>query len=399
MTMFSLTEDNKGKSLAVFYGNGDTDTIPETHVSFKAIIEKLISGSANDDEIRELSRIIETTVRKMSALSERVSVDGKEVYFDGDPLRGEISDIIKGMFEDGRTLDFKPLVNFLEKAKTNPSLKSIDDLYRWIKKGDLVIDPDGDIVAYKGVAVNDEGISVSIHSGTAFVNGEEITGQIPNVPGTVISMARSTVDTNEFVGCSYGLHAGTYDYAKMFLSWNGAHRLILVKINPRDVVSVPFDEQDRKMRVSRYTVLTQIEERINEPFYQPELPLDDTDDEDLEDDEDYYDDEDPFGTSDCECGCNDDEEDDDDEEEPEEDSEDETEAPEQQYRELAEWERELLGLPPVVVQAETSEEFFTKVITDATPVAPKSMTEILQEAVAAANEAKIERDSNGRRIS
>lgn len=302
-TMFSLTEDSKGKSLSIFYTDGDSETVAESHVAFKAVIEKLFSGSATDDEIRELTRVRETIVKKMSAVSERVSVDGTTVYFDGDPLRGEVSDIIKKMFEEGKELDFKPLVNFLEKAKTNPSLKSIDDLYRWIRAGDLVIDPEGFIIAYKAVRVRD-GVNESIHAGNAFVNGVEVNGYIPNAPGTEISMARSKVNDNEFEACSYGLHAGTYGYASMFAGWQGGEttRLILVRINPRDVVSVPNDHSDQKMRVSRYTVLTQIEERLNSPIYQPSLDLDedeDDEDEDYDYDEEYDwendEDEDPFG--------------------------------------------------------------------------------------------------------
>lgn len=411
MTMFSLTEDNKGKSLAIFYGDGETDTIPESHVSFQSIINLLISGTASDLEIRELTRIMETITRKMSALSERVSVDGKEVYFDGDPLRGEISDLIKKMFEEGKALDFKPLVNFLEKAKTNPSLKSVDDLYRWIKKGDLVIDPDGDIVAYKGVNVNSEGISVSVHSGKAFVNGEEVIGYIPNVPGTVISMPRSNVDDNEAVACSTGLHAGTYSYASSF-----AGRLLLVKINPRDVVSVPRDSSDQKLRVSRYTVLTQIDQRLTESFYQPELAFD----EDEEPEEDYPVDEEDDDDDLCDCGCEHDYEDEDEDEyedEPEEDVDDEED---EEFEGLAEWERELLGVPFPVKEAPVETDGYVpspgfRVLTswerellglpvevpaDVDPAvtdAPKSLADDIRLALDAKK--GIERDSSGRRVS
>lgn len=329
MAMFSLTEDAKGKSLAIFFNNGDTDTIPDTHVSFKAIIEKLLAGNAPDEEIRELIQPLVTAARKLSALSERVSVDGKQVYFDGDPLAGELADVIKRMFEEGRSLDFKPLVNFLEKAATNPSRKSVDDLYRWIKKRDLVIDPDGDIVAYKGVAVGPDGTSLSIHSGTAFVNGEEVTGKIPNRPGTVISMPRNQVNGNEEVACSTGLHAGTYSYAMEFLRWNRENRLILVKINPRDVVSVPTDEQDRKMRVSRYTVLTEIDARIEYPIYS--APEEEPEDDDFEDYDEW------------------------DDEWPEEEDEEDEEYDPANDESLAEWERELLGLPPKAEEAPEEE--------------------------------------------
>lgn len=291
MTMFSLTEDAKGKSLALFYADGESDTIPETHVSFQPIVDLLFAGKATDTKIRELTAVLETVARKMSALSERVSIDGTDVYFDGDPLAGELTEVIKSLFAEGNT-NFKPLVNFLEKCKQNPSQQSVDDLYRWIKKGDLVIDPDGDIIAYKGVGKDKDGNPQSITKGNAFVDGVEYNGHIPNRPGSVVSMARSLVVDNPHIGCSVGLHAGTHDYAMQFLKWHDETTLILVKINPRDVVSVPLDEQDRKMRVARYTVLTQIEARLKSAVYQPVLDgLDEYDDEDDDDydEENWYD--------------------------------------------------------------------------------------------------------------
>lgn len=296
MTMFSLTEDAKGKSLALFYADGDSETIPETHVSFQPIIDLLITGQATDEKIRDLTGVLETVARKMSVLSERVTVDGTSIYFDGDPLAGELSEVIKALFAEGTT-DFKPLVNFLEKAKTNPSLSSVDDLYRWIKNGDLVIDPDGDIIAYKGVQVID-GVSHSISHGSAFVNGEKVTGAIPNRPGSVITMPRSEVDPQSEHYCSTGLHAGTYSYASSF----ARGRLILVKFNPRDVVSCPTDSNNQKLRISRYVVLSEIEHRLQTAYYQTSIsdfPDDEEDDEDdydykedfFEDDEEFLDDE------------------------------------------------------------------------------------------------------------
>lgn len=329
MAIFSLTEDAKGKSLSLFYADGDSETISETHVSFKKVVNLLINENPSDDEIRELTRVRETLKRKLTALSERVSVDGTTVYFDGDPINGTLADVIKRMFEEGKTLDFKPLVNFLEKASTNPSLKSIEDLYRWVSKGDLVIDPDGDIVAYKAVRVDENGVSTSIHQGPAFVNGEEFNGHVPNKPGTVISMARSLVVDDPHVGCSVGLHAGTYDYARTFQKWNSRYhtRLILVKINPRDVVSVPHDEEDRKMRVARYTVLSEIEERLADPIFIPEEAFPVTDEDETE--EDYYDD----------LDIDDDYFDDDDDDEWDED---EDLSSEEDWESYAEWEKALM---------------------------------------------------------
>jgi hypothetical protein len=263
MTLFSLSEDTKGKTLTIFFDNGDCEPIPESHVNFKKILKLWLNeddAPVKDEEIRDLTKIMEAVAKKLAVLSERITVDSAGVYFDGDPLHGELSEIIKKSYLDGEELQVGHLVNFIEKAKTNPSLKSLDDLYRWIKNGDLVIDPDGDILAYKGTNLVN-GVPTSVHSGTAFVNGEKITGYIPNVAGTTVTMPRSNVTDNEAIACSTGLHAGTYSYASSF-----ARHLIQVKINPRDVVSVPKDSRDQKMRVSRYIVLDKITDRVKTTF-------------------------------------------------------------------------------------------------------------------------------------
>jgi len=265
MTFFNLTADSKGRTLALFFENGDSETIPETHISFQAILDKLLAGTAKDEEIRELTRVLETVATKMSALSERVSVDGKDIYFDGDPLAGELGEVIKSLFAEGNT-DFGPLVKFLEKAKTNPSLESVDGLYRWIKNGDLVIDPEGDIIAYKGVKVVD-GVSYSTRSGMAFVDGEKVEGFIPNKPGTVITMPRSTVDDGSHGYCATGLHVGTHAFAKGFATQYGDSRVVLVKFNPRDMVAVPKDASSQKARVCRYVVLGETEARLASALY------------------------------------------------------------------------------------------------------------------------------------
>ena len=288
MTMFSLSETSNGRSLAIFYNNGDTDSIGEQHVQFDHVLDLLLSGKADDDTVRDLVNVKKTVDRKLSMLSERVSFDGETVYFDGDPLAGELSEVIVELASNGTEMDFRPLVNFLEKVSTNPDMRSIDDLYRWIKAGDLVIDPEGDIIAYKAVKVID-GVSHSISQGTAFVNGVEITGNIPNVPGTVVSMPRSGVDADYHEGCSYGLHAGTYSYADWFRIYHERRgdttRILLVKFNPRDVVTVPADSGSMKLRVCRYVVLQEIEERMGKRVFTPR-------EEDIEAYPDYADDDD-----------------------------------------------------------------------------------------------------------
>lgn len=262
MTAFSLSEDSKGKSLAIFYDDGDTVTIPESHVAFKSIVDLWFAGEATDEAVRTLADPMKTLGERMSQLSERVTIDGRNIYFDGDILRGELADVIKDLFENGKELDFKPLVNFLEKAMTNPGLQSIDQLYRWVKNGDLVITPTGDVVAYKGVRIID-GDSYSSHYGEAWVNGEKITGQIPYPKGAIVTMPRAEVNADGQIGCSQGLHVGTYEYASGFAD----NRTLLIQFNPRDVVSVPNDCNFHKIRICRLVVLDATDQRLTERVY------------------------------------------------------------------------------------------------------------------------------------
>ena len=101
-------------------------------------------------------------------------------------------------------------------------------------------------------------------------------------------MPRGDVEHDPGVGCHVGLHAGTWDYASSFAQ--GA--VLTVEINPRDVVSVPTDCQDQKMRVCRYTVTGITEQELgsfvadeydeDEEIEGYELPEDDQEDDEEE---------------------------------------------------------------------------------------------------------------------
>jgi hypothetical protein len=275
LAVFSLSGDDKGKTLAIIFNDGTTEIISESHVSFKALLNTFLEGGKSEEEIRELTQVVETIQKKLTALSERVSILGDSVFFDGDEIDGHLIEVIKDLFISGEDLELAPLVKFLEKASTNPSLDSIDDLYRWINNGDLVITDDGDFLAYKGVYGKTERLST--HAGIAFVDGVEINGRIPYVDGSIVTMPRSAVNSDRNRGCSTGLHAGTYSYASTY-----GDTLILVKINPRDVVSVPNDSSGQKLRVSRLEVLRETTERLKSRYLKIETPVEEPEEETIE---------------------------------------------------------------------------------------------------------------------
>lgn len=267
MTMFSMAGTTPDRTLSVIYATGDTATIPETHERFEELLALLFSG-ADDDIVSDLIDRMLAVSKRMAQLSERVSIRGRAVFFDGDQLRGDVASVLVEIFEAGNPESLRPVVNFLEKASTNPSRQSIDDMYRWIANGDMLLHEDGDMLAYKGTRTGDDGVRTSWNRGTAFVDGEEVTGYIPNPDGAVITMPRSAVDDNSNEACSTGLHVGTARYAFDF----AVDETVLVKFNPRDIVAVPADSSGEKMRICRYEVVGKVESRQDARVQRDSIP-------------------------------------------------------------------------------------------------------------------------------
>lgn len=257
--LYTKVSNNEDANIAVFLPGRPLPLVAHSsHPNWDEIIEQVEAD--DEDGLVELFDLAEAAAVKFrEALSDRVSVDNGTVYLDGDPVDNALTNqVLRFLQED--VDDWAPLVNFFEKVQANPNEHSREQLYEWITRHALTITEEGDIVAYKGVTSDNQGNLVSQHSGSAIVNGKPLTGRIPNAIGSTIEMARSTVQHDPSTGCSTGLHVGTYEYAQSY-SRSGA--LLEVRINPRDVVSVPSDCSHQKMRVCRYTVVKAITDRYS----------------------------------------------------------------------------------------------------------------------------------------
>jgi len=240
---FNLVSRDEGSNITVIV-DGKMYTADDEHPAWSQITEKAVAG---DESVVDLFDITNKFAERFEALSERVSVAHGRVYIDGDEVEDYFADQIVRFLEDG-VEDWKPLVNFLDKVYTNTEKHTRDNLSRWLgATGGFTITEDGNIIGYKGLTAE----FGSIHHGPAVVDGEPVNGSVPNQPGSTITMARSQVEHDPSVGCSVGLHVGTWEYASSF----GHGVVVEVEVNPRDVVSVPTDCNGQKMRVSRYTVV------------------------------------------------------------------------------------------------------------------------------------------------
>lgn len=252
------------------------------HPHWKAIK----TGLANDDEsVFDLFDVQGGLVSKLTALSDRISFDGANILFDGDIQTGPLADHLLRCLESG-VQDYAPVVKFWEKCAQNPDDRSREQLFTWLKNCQFTITEEGDILGYKGVVSAGEGKFLSQHSGSAFVDGVEIRGQIPNNPGTVVTMPRSQVKNDPSTHCSYGLHVGDWSYASSF----GRSATLEVHVNPRDVVSIPNDESYRKMRCCKYKVVKvrETESRLPIESFETEDAWNDVGYESYHDESEYY---------------------------------------------------------------------------------------------------------------
>jgi len=251
---FTLVKNEDGESNIAVFVDGTLQVASESHPNFAAIVSGCIAG---DDSVIELFDIAQTISDKFVGLSERVSVKDGRVYLDGVEMANSLTKKVLAFLEQGVD-DWVPLVNFFENIQSNPNEHSREMLYDWLDQEDFAIDTDGYILGYKGVARTSGGGFASISRGQAIVNGEVKTGAIPQAIGDTVEMPRSEVQWDPSIGCHKGLHVGTFDYASGF----GQGALLLVRVNPRDVVSVPTDCNWAKMRCCRYTVVDAIDAPI-----------------------------------------------------------------------------------------------------------------------------------------
>jgi hypothetical protein len=253
-------------NLTLILNNKAFQVLPD-HLNYKLILDAL--PTATNDELVELVDF----EKAVSSFSQgRVEVKNGKVMFDGEEVHGSISKRILEFMSNG--LPFQPLVNFLNNLMENPSMQSQKELYDFLEHELLPITEDGCFLAYKAVR-ND------------FM--DKYAGKFDNSIGKVCEMTRSKVDDDRSRGCSYGLHAGALNYVATYGNVDAGDKIVIVKINPKDVVSVPSDCNHEKLRTCRYEVVGEYQGELLKPLYKSEFGEDSYDDDDEDSLYDQYD--------------------------------------------------------------------------------------------------------------
>ena len=240
-------------------------------------------------------------LKSLYASYEGIEVKDGNLFVFGDPVHSTLATRVLSFLEAG--LDCVHLFKFILKLNLNPSKRAVDELYTFLEHRALPITDNGNFLAYKAVNAD---------------YTDKYSGKFINTIDAVLEMPRNKVDDDKNVGCSYGFHAGTVEYAKDFLGGSG--HLMIVEINPVDVVSIPTDCQFQKLRTCKYKVVGEYEIDLPDPVYASRFEADQDDEVDVWSSDCVCCDcgEESYGNCDdcdcCEgcCNCNDE----DDEEEP-----------------------------------------------------------------------------------
>lgn len=271
----------------------------------KAIAEK---------DTTEIVRLASLPKAIESYSGNNIKVEHGVVLYKNKPLHNNLTKRILKLMAD--RFPFASMLKFLENLMQNGNFHAVNELYSFLVHRNLPITENGCFLAYKAVRPD----YMDWHSGT-------VRNQVGDTP---IRLERNEVDDNRRVECSNGYHVGAIEYVTDF--HRGEGHVMIVEVNPADVICVPSEERFTKCRVCFYTVVGEMDGELlaqvyktSQTSYTPSTPEtlaapvgsmssvddgyprfnaphvedDDDDDDDLDDDadDDDDDDDDEYGTS------------------------------------------------------------------------------------------------------
>lgn len=211
--------------------------VNRTNPNYNQIVTSLRTG-VSDEELQNLANPRETLKVFTDKIPDKFVIESDAVYYDGIALSGNIVDEI--LRRARNNLTFSHLLKFFENLSKNPSYASRESLFDFLALREFPFSTEGTFYAYKAVRKDFK---------------DKWSGTLDNSPGNEVSFDRSQVNSDRGNACASGLHAGN----KSYVDWYGTKegKLVIVEINPEDVVMVPKSEAE-KIRVCKYKVLAEV---------------------------------------------------------------------------------------------------------------------------------------------
>lgn len=226
---------------------GKIYNIDNTHPNWDKARQNLYAGEYEGlEELLSVKKTVETFFSQSTVGS--VEIDDTGVKLNGEYVNNYLTNKILDFAKRG--LPTAPLVKFFEKVMKNPSYRAVNELYKFLEHGLMPITPDGNFLGYKSVRPD----YMDWYSNT-------FRNQVGDAPER---KQRNQVCDDPDVGCSEGYHVGTLEYAKDF--HYPSNRVVIVEVDPSDVVSVPHDCQHQKLRTMFYKVVGEFEKPLDNDF-------------------------------------------------------------------------------------------------------------------------------------
>lgn len=226
--------------------DGRPYSVSSHHESF-AKVRDLVIRNADPVEVLGVMQAAANVVKahvakvmKAQRLTGRLVYEDGMILYDGKPLYNHAVDTLIKFLSLGH--DASALAAFIERQQLNPDLEVHDNLYAFLEHGKIPLTPDGHFLAYKAVRADYK----DIHSGRF----DNAVGAKPRLP------SREHVDRNRNQTCSNGLHVCSFGYLPHFAHDNG--HVMICKVDPFDVVAIPSDYNNTKMRVVGYEVVGEV---------------------------------------------------------------------------------------------------------------------------------------------
>ena len=213
--------------------NNESHSIGYDHPNYIHIKECLVN---NDEE--SMIPLLNIPESILNYTDENVTIEAGVLKYKDEEIHNSLTERIMTMMRDG--FPFQPMIKFLGNILENPSNRAVQELYSFLEHKNLPITEDGCFLAYKAVNKN---------------YMDKYSGTIDNSVGQSVSMQRRKVDDNCNNGCSDGLHVGALDYVESYRNEGNEDKVVIVKVNPQDVVSVPTDSECQKVRCCSYEVV------------------------------------------------------------------------------------------------------------------------------------------------
>lgn len=259
-----------GSDSITVYHKGNMYPINRQAQTFGLVLDAI----KREDEValENALNIRKSIVEKINraATGTKVRIEGSSIFYETREITGLIASRVFEMIR--LSLDVTPMLRFIENLMQNPSKRAVDELFGFMEACTLPITEDGHFLAYKRVRDDYK----DVHSAT-----------LDNSVGNTLEMQRNLVDEDKNNTCSYGLHFCSYDYLRHF----SGSRIVVLKINPADVVAIPADYNNSKGRTCKYEVVDELplnqyalpENQLEEGFTQKYSEVD-TPEVEIEDD-------------------------------------------------------------------------------------------------------------------